>query len=623
MIRYPDTHRWGERDPRPVAECLQGLEDVSQYEGPHTIAAVFLETIVGTNGILIPPDGYLQGVREICDRHGILMVADEVMAGFGRTGRWFAVDHWGVVPDLLTMAKGLTSSYLPLGAVAMRHHIAEAFDTKMFYGGLTYSSHPVSLAAALATIGVYEEDGLIERAARLVHVMRRHHEALAAKHPSVGTHRNLGLFGIVDLARSRDPYRPMTAFNGTSDEMKAVARHLREHNLYTMVVNNSIHTNPPLSITEEQLPRRVAISTRPRPGRRGRPQGADDPPVERPRPPRTSRGSMPARSRRSTTSPDRVPDPALVEAEVALERRLEAFQPPTPRRARRVAGPGSGRSLVRGIVAASPGLWEAAKWGRRRSVGRLVEPGIPVSIVHVPPAHWTPVNDINLPTSGRSRSLRRDRRERRDAGPGSPGRPSSPSAGRPSLRPGRLGRLLLAVLRSSAVMERAILPLLVPARRSPSWPSPRSSWWASRRAGSRSPSWPLPDHLPGYGRRDPGEPSADPRAYELMRSYAARDRTVLWRLRLPASTPYLFTAFKIAATASVVGSIVGELPSGIRDGLGGTLLTAMQYYAIQPERLWAAIAAAAALGVVCFVAVVVVERWALRNYRPTEPGAAA
>src|SRR6187397_69668 len=165
VVRYPDTHRWGEAEPRPVEESLQGLEDVIRYEGPATIAAIFLETVVGTNGVLIPPDGYLQGVRELCDRHGILLVADEVMAGFGRTGRWFAVDHWDVVPDLLTMAKGLTSSYLPLGAVAMRHGIAEAFETKMFYGGLTYSSHPISLAAALATIRVYEEDGLIDRSA--------------------------------------------------------------------------------------------------------------------------------------------------------------------------------------------------------------------------------------------------------------------------------------------------------------------------------------------------------------------------------------------------------------------------------------------------------------------------
>jgi taurine--2-oxoglutarate transaminase len=253
VVRYPDTHRWGEKEPRPVGESLQGLEDVIRYEGPHTIAAVFLETIVGTNGILIPPDGYIAGVREICDRHGILMVADEVMAGFGRTGRWFAVDHWDTVPDLMTMAKGLTSSYLPLGAVAMRRHVAEAFETKMYFGGLTYSSHPVSLAAALATIGVYEEDGLIENAARLGPVMREHHERLAARHPSVGAHRNLGLFGVVDLVRSHDPWTPMTPFNGTSEEMKAVGRHLREHGLYTMILNNSIHTNPPLLITPEQL----------------------------------------------------------------------------------------------------------------------------------------------------------------------------------------------------------------------------------------------------------------------------------------------------------------------------------------------------------------------------------
>jgi taurine--2-oxoglutarate transaminase len=259
VVRYPDTHRWGEKEPRPAAEALQGLEDVIVYEGPHTIAAVFLETIVGTNGILIPPDGYIAGVREICDRYGILMVADEVMAGFGRTGKWFAINNWDVVPDLMTMAKGLTSSYLPLGAVAMRHHIAESFDTKMFYGGLTYSSHPVSLAASLATIGVYEEDGLIENAARMGEVLRRHHEALAAKHPSVGATRSLGLFGIIDLVRSRDPWIPMTAFNGTSDEMKAVAKHLRDNGLYTMIANNGIHTNPPLCITEEQLGEAFAI----------------------------------------------------------------------------------------------------------------------------------------------------------------------------------------------------------------------------------------------------------------------------------------------------------------------------------------------------------------------------
>jgi taurine--2-oxoglutarate transaminase len=253
VVRYPDTHRWGEKEPRPLEESLQGLEDVIRYEGAHTIAAVFLETIVGTNGILIPPDGYLQGVRDICTRNGILMVCDEVMAGFGRTGRWFAVDHWDVVPDLMTIAKGLTSSYLPLGAVAMRHEIAEAFESKMFYGGLTYSSHPISLAAALATIRVYEEDDLVGNSRRLGPVMRAHHERLASKHPSVGAHRNIGLFGIIDLVRSQDPWTPLTPYNGTSDEMKAIGKFFRDNGLYTFAPNNSIHTNPPLCITEEQL----------------------------------------------------------------------------------------------------------------------------------------------------------------------------------------------------------------------------------------------------------------------------------------------------------------------------------------------------------------------------------
>ncbi|MGH2406597.1 MAG: aminotransferase class III-fold pyridoxal phosphate-dependent enzyme [Candidatus Limnocylindrales bacterium] len=253
VVRYPDTHRWGEKEPRPAAEALQGLEDVIRYEGAHTIAAIFLETVVGTNGILVPPDGYIQGVRELCDRYGILMVADEVMAGFGRTGRWFGVDHYDVVPDLMTMAKGLTSSYLPLGAVAMRQHIADFFETKMYYGGLTYSSHPVSLAAALATIQVYEEDGLIENAARMGVVQRAWHQKLYAKHPSVGAYRGIGLFGVLEIVRSRDPFTPMAAYNATSDEMKAIGKFFREHGLYTFVANHMIHTNPPLCITEAQL----------------------------------------------------------------------------------------------------------------------------------------------------------------------------------------------------------------------------------------------------------------------------------------------------------------------------------------------------------------------------------
>ena len=166
VVHFADFHKWGRRDPEPVEESLRDIEDVVRYEGPQTIAAIIVETVVGTNGILIPPDGYMQGLRAICDRHGILLIVDEVMAGFGRTGKWFAVDHWGVVPDIMTMAKGLTSAYVQLGAVGMRHAIAQHFQDHVFSGGLTYNSHPLGCATALATIAVYEEDGLIERAPR-------------------------------------------------------------------------------------------------------------------------------------------------------------------------------------------------------------------------------------------------------------------------------------------------------------------------------------------------------------------------------------------------------------------------------------------------------------------------
>jgi taurine---2-oxoglutarate transaminase len=259
IVRIPDFHRWGRKDPEPVAQSLHDLEEVVMFEGPQTIAAIMVETVVGTNGILIPPDGYMQGLRELCDRHGILLIADEVMAGFGRTGAWFAVDHWGVVPDLITMAKGLTASYVPLGAVGMRRPIADAFKDKVFYGGLTYNSHPVGCAAALATIAVYEEDGLIERARRMGDVMRRHHEALYAKHPSLGGIRNIGLFGILELVRDRTTYEPLAPFNGASPETKAVGKYLRDHGLYTFVRWNTIMTNPPLTITEDEMAEGFAI----------------------------------------------------------------------------------------------------------------------------------------------------------------------------------------------------------------------------------------------------------------------------------------------------------------------------------------------------------------------------
>ena len=230
--------------------------------GPHTIAAFILEPVVGTNGILVPPDGYLPGVRALCDKYGILMIADEVMAGFGRTGEWFAVDHWKVVPDLISMAKGLTSSYLPLGAVGMRHHIAQHFQDKVFYGGLTYNSHPMGCAAALATIAVYEEDGLIDNAKKMGAVMKQLGAELQAKHPSVGAVRSIGLFGIVELIRNRKTLQPMAPFNGTSEEMAALGRFFREQGLYTLVRWNTFFTNPPLCINEQQLREAFAIIDR-------------------------------------------------------------------------------------------------------------------------------------------------------------------------------------------------------------------------------------------------------------------------------------------------------------------------------------------------------------------------
>jgi taurine--2-oxoglutarate transaminase len=235
---------------------------VIQLEGPQTIADFILEPVTGTNGILVPPDGYLQGVRAICSKHGILMIADEVMSGFGRTGEWFAVDHWKVVPDLISMAKGLTSSYLPLGAVGMRHHIAQYFQDKVFYGGLTYNSHPMGCAAALATIRVYEEDHLIENARKMGSVMKQLLLDLESRHPSVGAVRSIGLFGIVELVRNRRTREPMAPFNGSSEEMTALGRFFREQGLYTFVRWNTFFTNPPLCISEKELREGFAIIDR-------------------------------------------------------------------------------------------------------------------------------------------------------------------------------------------------------------------------------------------------------------------------------------------------------------------------------------------------------------------------
>jgi taurine---2-oxoglutarate transaminase len=243
-------------------ESLAMVEEVIELEGPHTFAAFILETVTGTNGILVPPDGYMQGVRELCTKHGILMICDEVMAGFGRTGEWFAIDHWKVVPDIITMAKGLTAAYVQLGAVGMRREIADKFKDKVFYGGLTYNSHPLACAAALAAIRVYEEDHLLENARRMGVVMKELLGELARKHPSVGAARSIGLFGLVELVRDKAKKVPLAPFNGTSDEMAALGRFFREEGLYTFVRWNSFFTNPPLCITEAQLRDAFAIIDR-------------------------------------------------------------------------------------------------------------------------------------------------------------------------------------------------------------------------------------------------------------------------------------------------------------------------------------------------------------------------
>lgn len=259
VFRIPDFYHGIQRGSDTTADVLARTAEILELEGPKTVAAIIVEPVVGTNGVLIPPEGYMQGLRELCDQHGILLIADEVMAGFGRTGVWFSVDHWKVVPDLISMAKGLTSAYVQLGAVGMRRHIADHFQNNVFYGGLTYNSHPLACAAALATIAVYEEDGLIENARQMGTVMRSLLKDLQARHPSVGAFRNIGLFGIVEVVRNPKTLEPMAPFNGTSPEMQELGKFFRQEGLYTFVRWNTFFANPPLCITEEEMREAFAI----------------------------------------------------------------------------------------------------------------------------------------------------------------------------------------------------------------------------------------------------------------------------------------------------------------------------------------------------------------------------
>jgi taurine--2-oxoglutarate transaminase len=254
--RYRSTFHRTNPDIPEVEFCrdyLNHLEEIIQYEGPETIAAILLESVTGTNGIIIPPDGYMEGVRAICDKYGIVMITDEVMSGFGRTGTWFAVNHWDVVPDIITMAKGLTSAYAPLGAVAMKPEIAAAYNDQAYEGGLTYTSHPVSLAAAVANIEVMKDEKIIEHSAEMGPVLNGMLKDLGEAHPSAGEVRNIGLFGIIEIVKDRKTKEPMAPWNGSSAEMTALRKACLEKGLYLYTHWHTILIIPPLIITREQM----------------------------------------------------------------------------------------------------------------------------------------------------------------------------------------------------------------------------------------------------------------------------------------------------------------------------------------------------------------------------------
>ena len=248
----PYEFSFGTTDAEIVANNLKYLAEVIAYEGPQNIAAMFIETVTGTNGILPPPEGYLQGLKTLLAKHGILLVCDEVMCGFGRTGRLFAFEHGGIVPDIVTMAKGLTSSYLPLGVMALSDPIADHFRENVFWGGLTYNAHPMCLAAALAAIEVLLDEGMIENAARMGEVMRGHMERLAAKHRCVKEHRNIGLFGTIELQKNTRGER-LVPYAGSHPVMAKLGAFLKDNGLFTVLQWNLVMCNPPLCIDEAQM----------------------------------------------------------------------------------------------------------------------------------------------------------------------------------------------------------------------------------------------------------------------------------------------------------------------------------------------------------------------------------
>jgi len=260
----PYTYRCpaGHPDPCPVCTGAPHLEEILQYEGPQTVAAVFLETVTGTNGIIPPPDGYLQSIREVCDRHGILLVFDEVMAGFGRTGRWFACENWDVVPDIITVAKGINSGYVPLGAMVFRRHIADWVRDKFFPGGLTYAGHPLACASAVASIEAYREEEVVENAAEVGAYLGDGLRELQGSHPSIGEVRGLGCFWGVELVKNRETREMLVPFNASGEAAAPVARLATaalERGLYLMTHWNVIMVVPPLTITRAEVDEGLAV----------------------------------------------------------------------------------------------------------------------------------------------------------------------------------------------------------------------------------------------------------------------------------------------------------------------------------------------------------------------------
>ena len=256
----PYTYRSAFHASDDVEECERALahfDDVLMVEGSHTVAAIVLEPVVGTNGILVPPDGYLRGVRERCDRHGIVMIADEVMSGFGRCGEWFAVDHWGVTPDLICFAKGVNSGYVPLGGVVISKAIADTFATRPYPGGLTYSGHPLACASAVASIEIFQEEGIIEHARHLGDdIIGPGLAEIAERHPSVGEVRGLGVFWALELVRdgrTREPLVPYNAAGADAMPMAELAAACKLRGLWPFTHFNRLHVVPPLTISDDDV----------------------------------------------------------------------------------------------------------------------------------------------------------------------------------------------------------------------------------------------------------------------------------------------------------------------------------------------------------------------------------